>query len=112
MNRTFGSSLVLRLCLLIMLSLAVFAYAGYRMVLAPAIKELARVEMSGVSQRVQNKVENYFSEVETSLRTSGMWAINTQTKPSAESLAKFTSVFIPVLQNQAGTLDIVFADET
>ena len=58
------------MCLLILLSLGVFAYGGYRLVVEPAINELALSEMRGVAQKVQTKIEGSFSTVETSLRTS------------------------------------------
>ena len=112
MNRSFGSSLVWRLCLLIMLSLAVFAYGGYHLILQPAINELARSQMSSVAQKVQSKLESSFTGVEASLRTSRNWGAITQAKPTAEFLSRFNDVFIPILQHQADISAIVFSDET
>ena len=112
MNRTFGSSLVWRLCLLIMLSLAAFAYAGYHLVLQPAINELARAQMRGVAQKVQDKLETSFTGMEAGLRTSRNWGVITQAKPTAEFLPRFNDVFIPMLQHQPDISAIVFSDES
>ncbi|OYU44001.1 MAG: hypothetical protein CFE44_15295 [Burkholderiales bacterium PBB4] len=112
LNRTFGSSLVLRLCMLVMLSLGVFAYGGYRLIVQPAINELALSQMSGMAQTVQSKLESSFSGVETSLKTARSWGIQTQAKPSAEFLPQFNEAFLPVLQQQPDISAIVFSDET
>ena len=112
MNRTFGSSLVLRMCLLILLSLGIFAYGGYRLVVEPAIHALALSEMRGVAQKVQTKIEGSFSAVETSLRTSRSWAENTQARPDAAHLARFAETFIPVIAHLPDTSAIIFADDT
>ena len=88
LNRTFGSSLVLRMCLLILLSLGVFAYGGYRLVVEPAINELALSQMSSVAQKVQARLESSFSGVETSLQSSRTWAENTQARPLGKQIPK------------------------
>jgi len=112
LNRTFGSSLVLRMCLLILLSLGVFAYGGYRLVVEPAINELALSQMSSVAQKVQARLESSFSGVETSLQSSRTWAENTQARPTPEFLARFAETFIPVIAHRAETSAIIFADDS
>ncbi|MBC7619314.1 MAG: response regulator [Candidatus Saccharibacteria bacterium] len=112
MKRTFGSSLVVQQCLLIMLSLAVFAYGGYHLVLQPAINELARSQMSSVAQKVQGKLESSFTGVEASLRTSRNWGEITQARPTAAFLTRFNDAFIPLLQHQADVSAVIFGDET
>ncbi len=112
LNRTFGSSLVLRMCLLILLSLGVFAYGGYRLVVEPAINELALSQMSSVAQKVQARLESSFSGVETSLQSSRTWAENTQSRPTPEFLARFAETFIPVIAHRAETSAIIFADDS
>ena len=112
MNRTFGSSLVLRMCLLILLSLGLFAYGGYRLVVQPAINELALSEMHGVAQKVQAGLESSFQGVETGLQTSRSWAENTRARPDAEHLLRFAEMFIPVIAHHTETSAIIFADDT
>ena len=112
MNRTFGSSLVVQQCLLIMLSLVVFAYGGYHLVLQPAINELARSQMSSVAQKVQGKLESSFTGVEASLRSSRNWGEITQARPTAAFITRFNDAFIPLLQHQADVSAVIFSDET
>ncbi len=103
MNRTFGSSLVLRMCVLILLSLGLFAYGGYRLVVEPAINELALSQMSNVAQKVQVRLESSFSGVETNLQSSRTWAENTQARPNAEFLTRFTQAIITVIAHRTET---------
>ena len=112
MTRTFGSSLVLRMCLLVLLSIGVFAYGGYSLVVAPAINDLALSQMSGVAQKVQARLEGSFSAVEVNLQSSRTWAENAQARPSADFLARFVETFIPVLAHHTETSAITFADDT
>ena len=112
MNRTFGSSLVLRMCLLILLSLGLFAYGGYRLVVDPAIDELALSRMSSVAQKVQSRLESTFSDVETSLLSNRTWAENSRAQPTPAYLARFAETFIPILAHRSETSAIVFADDT
>jgi two-component system sensor histidine kinase/response regulator len=100
------------MCLLIMLSLGIFAYGGYQLVVQPAINELALSEMSGVAQKVQSRLENTFSGVEGSLQTSRNWAEITRARPTQEYLARFAETFIPVIAQRNELSAIIFADDT
>lgn len=112
MNRSFGSSLVLRICLLLLVSLGAFALLGYRLIVQPAINELALSEMRGVAQKVQSALEATFTGVEANLQTSRSWAQNTGAQPDAQHLGRFVETFIPVIAQRAETSAIIFADDT
>ncbi len=111
MNRTFSTSLVSRMGALMALSMAAFAYGAYRLIVLPTVNELALSQMGGVAQQVQGKIDNILGGVETSLRTGRSWGQNSQALPTAANVARFTEVFIPVINQHPEISSVIFADE-
>ena len=79
LNRTFGSSLVLRMCLLILLSLGVFAYGGYRLVVERVHclhAALQRIQCLVIRCHRYSRASSVLACASTSARSRRLWIWN------------------------------------
>jgi len=110
LKKTFGSSLVLRTCGLILLSLSVFAIGSYRAIVQPAIHDLSQAEMGVVSQRVVERIDNLQRAVETTLRISQVWGARGDFDQN--QLSRFNEYFFPIIENNHEIASVNFVHDS
>ena len=71
-----ANSLILRIGLLILASLAVFAAASYSLILQPTVGSLAEAQMGLVSEQLEARVARLLQTVEATLRSSRGWGMD------------------------------------
>ncbi|MBL8490058.1 MAG: hypothetical protein JNM82_04695, partial [Rhodocyclaceae bacterium] len=105
-----ANSLILRIGLLILVSLAVFAAASHRLILLPTAGALAEAQMGMVSEQLEARVARLLQTVEATLRSSRGWGMNGDLDHS--QLPRFNEFFFPVIANHGEINSVIFADET
>ncbi len=107
---SFANSLVLRIGLLILLSLAVFSAAQYLIVGQPTVSRLAESQMRLAAEQVESRFDRLQESVESTLRASHSWAMNGDLDPS--QLLRFNEFFFPILSNRPELLTIILTHES
>ena len=87
MKKTFASSLVLRMCGLILLSILVFAFGCYHLIVQRTVDSLAQSEMQISAQQLQSRTQHLLSSVQDTLRASQSWGRNSTWNSQTEWLA-------------------------
>ncbi len=105
-----ANGLILRIGLLILVSLAVFAAASHRLILLPTAGSLAEAQMGLVSEQLEARVARLLQTVEATLRSSRGWGMNGDLDHS--QLPRFNEFFFPVIANHGEINSVIFADET
>ena len=72
----FANSLVLRIGVLMLVSLAVFAFSVYTLIGRPTVDRLAETQMRLAAERLEARVSHLFKSVETTLHSSHGWVGN------------------------------------
>jgi PAS domain S-box-containing protein len=107
---SFTNSLIVRIALMILFALAVFAAGSYHFIVRPGINNLADAQMGMVSQQLEARVSLLLKTVETTLRTSRGWGENGDLDQS--QLARFNEFFFPIIANHDEISSVNFASET
>lgn len=110
MRGSFGTSLVIRISGLILLSLAVFAFGTYRLVVQPTVSGLAHAEMALVSQQIEARIQRLFESVEMTLRSSWGWGMNGDL--DHRQLSRFNEFFFPIISSHVEISSVNFANES
>ncbi|MDR3368992.1 response regulator [Rhodoferax sp.] len=110
MKKTFGTSLVIRTSGLILLSLLVFAFGSYRLIVQPTVNGLAQAEMGLVSQQLDARIQRLFESVEMTLRSSRGWGQNGDL--DLRQLLRFNEFFFPVISNHTEISSVNFSNES
>ncbi|NTV68600.1 MAG: response regulator [Azonexaceae bacterium] len=106
----FANSLVLRIGLLILLSLAVFAFAAYQLVGRPSVDRLAESQMRLAAEQLEARVTRLFKTVEVTLRSSQGWGLNNDIDQA--QLLRFNEFFFPIIANHGEITSVIFAHES
>ena len=107
---SFANSLMLRISLVILLSLAAFSTAQYLLVGQPTVSRLAESQMRLVAEQVESRFNRLQESVELTLRASHSWAMNSAIDNS--QLLRFNEFFFPILSNHPELLTIILAHES
>ena len=107
---TFANSLILRIGLLILLALAVFAAGSYRLIVKPTIRDLAEAQMGQVSEQLEARVSRLLQTVEVTLRSSRGWGANGDLDHAR--LQRFNEFFFPIIANHGEIASVIFAHES
>ncbi len=106
---SFANSLILRIGILIVLALGVFAGGSYRLIFQPMLRGLAEAQMGQVSEQLEARAARLFETVEVSLRISRDWAAaggNTFV-----DLRAFLDFFQPRIANHREISSVILAEE-
>jgi PAS domain S-box-containing protein len=106
----FANSLVLRIGLLILLSLAVFAFALYQLIGRPTVDRLAESQMRLAAEQLEARVTRLFKTVEVTLRSSHGWGLNNDIDQA--QLLRFNEFFFPIIANHGEITSVIFAHES
>ena len=106
----FANSLVLRIGLLILLSLAVFTFSLYLLIGRPTIDRLTESQMRLAAEQLDARVTRLFKTVEVTLRSSQGWAISSDIEQS--QLRRFNEFFFPIIANHGEISSVIFAHES
>ncbi len=107
---SFTNSLIVRIALLIVFALAVFAAGSYHFIIRPTINSLANAQMGLVSQQLEARVGLLLKTVETTLRSSRDWGANGALDQS--QLLRFNEFFFPIITNHGEISSVNFANES
>ena len=106
----FANSLVLRIGVLMLVSLAVFAFSVYTLIGRPTVDRLAETQMRLAAERLEARVSHLFKSVETTLHSSQGWVGNNNIDQS--QLLRFNEFFFPIIANQVEVSSVIFAHES
>jgi two-component system, sensor histidine kinase and response regulator len=106
----FANSLVLRIGLLILISLAVFAFSLYQLIGRPTVDRLAESQMRLAAEQLEARVARLFKTVEVTLRSSHGWGINGDIDQT--QLLRFNEFFFPIIANHGEITSVIFAHES
>ena len=106
----FANSLVLRIGLLILLSLAVFTFSLYQVIGRPTVDRLAESQMRLAAEQLEARVTRLFKTVEVTLRSSQGWGISSDLEQS--QLLRFNEFFFPIIANHGEISSVIFAHES
>jgi PAS domain S-box-containing protein len=106
----FANSLVLRIGLLILLSVAVFAFALYQLIGRPTVDRLAESQMRLAAEQLEARVTRLFKTVEVTLRSSHGWGVNSDIDQA--QLLRFNEFFFPIIANHGEITSVIFAHES
>lgn len=118
MKKTFASSMVLRMCGLILLSLTVFAFGCYHLIVQSTVDSLAQSEMQVSAQQLEARTRNLLGSVENTLRTSQAWGGSSQWNSSTDwltdkqQLQRFNEFFFPIIENHGEIASVNMAHES
>ena len=106
----FANSLVLRIGLLILLSLAAFAFALYALIGRPTIERLAETQMHLAAEQLEARYSRLLKSVEVTLRSSQGWGLNGNLDYA--ELSRFNEFFFPVIANDDEIASVILADQS
>ena len=109
-RQSFANSLILQFGLLMLLALAVFAAGSYRLIVRPAVNDLAQAQMGLVSEQLEARLSRMLQTVEATLRSSRGWGVNGDLDHA--QLTRFNEFFFPIIANHGEISSVVFAHES
>ncbi|BBF85452.1 sensory box histidine kinase/response regulator [Aquitalea magnusonii] len=118
MKKTFASSMVLRMCGLILLSLTVFAFGCYHLIVQRTVDSLAQSEMQVSAQQLEARTRHLLGSVEDTLRASQAWGRNshwtghTEWLSERQQLQRFNEFFFPIIENHGEIASVNMAHES
>ena len=119
MKKTFASSLVLRMCGLILLSILVFAFGCYHLIVQRTVDSLAQSEMQISAQQLQSRTQHLLSSVQDTLRASQSWGRSSTWTSQTDWLAanrrelqRFNDFFFPIIENHAEIASVNMAHQS
>ncbi|MBA4710388.1 response regulator [Aquitalea aquatica] len=119
MKKTFASSLVLRMCGLILLSLVVFAFGCYHLIVQSTVDSLAQSQMQIAAQQLDARMQRLLDTVDANLRTSQAWGRNSRwnshtqwLQDDRQQLQRFNEFFFPIIENQREIASVNLAHES
>ncbi|WP_234083193.1 response regulator [Azonexus sp. R2A61] len=107
---SFANSLVLRIGLLILLSLAAFSVGFVQLLGLPTVQRLAESQLKLAAEQVESRYGRLLDSVEITLRSSQSWARNGQLDQG--QLLRFNDLFFPILANNREINSVIFAHES
>ena len=109
-NPGFANSLVLRIGLLILISVAVFTLSLYELIGRPTVNRLAEGQMRLAGEQLEARVTRLFKTVEVTLRSSHGWGVNNDIDQA--QLLRFNEFFFPIIANHGEITSVIFAHES
>ena len=107
---TIRNALVLRIAVLTIVVLAIFAFSAYRLVVAPSVDALARSQMGHTAGELDGRIRLLLANVESTLRTSQGWG--RQGLLSLDDLPRFNEFFFAVIANRPEISSVLMANES
>ncbi len=109
-KQSFANSLVLRIGLLILLSLAAFTLSLYLLIGRPTVDRLAESQMQLAAEQLEARLTRLFKTVEVTLRSSQGWGKNANIDQTR--LLRFNEFFFPIIANHGEITSVIFAHES
>jgi PAS domain S-box-containing protein len=106
----FANSLILRIGLLILLSLAAFTTSLYHLIGRPTVDRLAETQMLLAAEQLEARYTRLLKTVEVTLRSSQGWGKNGEIDQS--QLLRFNEFFFPIIANHGEITSVIFAHES
>src|SRR5574343_1958764 len=106
----FANSLVLRIGLLILLSLAAFTLSLYLLIGRPPVDRLAESQMQLAAEHLEARLTRLFKTVEVTLRSSQGWGKNANIDQTR--LLRFNEFFFPIIAHHGEISSVIFAHES
>ncbi|MBS1141177.1 MAG: hypothetical protein H6R13_2630 [Proteobacteria bacterium] len=106
----FANSLILRIGLLILLSLAAFTISLYHLIGRPTVDRLAETQMQLAAEQLEARYTRLLKTVEVTLRSSQGWGKNGDIDQS--QLLRFNEFFFPIIANHGEITSVIFAHES
>ncbi|MBP5985929.1 MAG: response regulator [Azonexus sp.] len=106
----FANSLVLRIGLLILLSLAAFTICLYVLIGRPTVDRLAETQMQLAAEQLEARLTRLLKTVEVTLRSSQGWGKNANIDQTR--LLRFNEFFFPIIANHGEITSVIFAHES
>ena len=106
----FANSLVLRISLLILLSLAAFTVGLYLLIGRPTVQRLAEGQMRLAADQLESRYQRMLHSVEVTIRSSQGWGMDSRLDHA--QLQRFNEYFFPVLANHDEISSVIFAHES
>lgn len=107
---TIRRALIVRVSILIITLLLVFAWSAIHFIIAPSVTALANSQMSQASGELEARVKQLFGTVETTLRTSRDWGLQGQL--DIDDLPKFNDYLFAVIANHPEISSALLATES
>ena len=107
---SFTNSLVLRIGLLIILSLAAFTVGLYLLIGRPTVERLAESQMMLSAEQLEARYTRLLKTVEVTLRSSQGWGKNSDI--DQQQLLRFNEFFFPIIANHGEITSVIFAHES
>ncbi|MDD5335372.1 MAG: response regulator [Rhodoferax sp.] len=104
------NSLIVRIALLLILALSLFAAGSYQFIVRPTITSLADAQMGLVSQQLEARVNLLLKMVETTLHSSRDWGANGDL--DLDQWLRFNQFFFPIIANHGEISSVNFASES
>ncbi len=106
----FANSLVLRIGLLILLSLAAFTICLYLLIGRPTVDRLAETQMQLAAEHLEARLTRLFKTVEVTLRSSQGWGKSADIDQTR--LLRFNEFFFPIITHHDEINSVIFAHES
>jgi PAS domain S-box-containing protein len=106
----FANSLVLRIGLLILLSLAAFTLSLYLLIGRPTVDRLAESQMQLAAEQLEARLTRLLKTVEVTLRSSQGWGKSAHIDQTR--LLRFNEFFFPIIANHGEITSVIFAHES
>ncbi|MFZ2267651.1 MAG: response regulator [Azonexus sp.] len=106
----FANSLVLRIGLLILFSLAAFTFGLYQLIGRPTVDRLAETQMRLAGEQIEARFDRLLQSVEATLRSSQAWGRNGDI--DSAQLQRFNEFFFPILANHGEITSVILAHES
>ena len=106
----FANSLVLRIGLLVLFSLAAFTFCLYVLIGRPTIERLAETQMHLAAEQLEARYSRLLKSVEVTLRSSQGWGLSGDLDHT--ELARFNEFFFPIIANHGEIASVIFAHES
>ncbi|MGL5631828.1 MAG: hypothetical protein ACRDD3_05650, partial [Azovibrio sp.] len=103
-------SLVLRAFMIVLATLLLFVASAYRLIISPAIQEIAQAQMAQAAEQIQSRMQLMMSSVETTLNTSHQWGRLGDL--DQDEVVQFNQFFFPVIHNHKEIVSVIFAHES
>ncbi|THF57195.1 response regulator [Pseudothauera rhizosphaerae] len=103
-------SLVLHAFLIVLATLALFAFSAYRFIVVPAIGEIAQSQMVQAASGVEARMQRLLATVETTLNTSRQWGVDGNL--DQDDILGFNRFFSPLIRHNADIASVIFAHES
>ncbi|MFZ5583783.1 MAG: response regulator [Pseudomonadota bacterium] len=105
---TIRRSLLIRVAALVFVSIALFSFGLYGLIIRPTVHDLAAREMRGAVEAMQSRISQKVGQVEYVARIARTWGENGEL--DLDDVRAFNQRFMPMLRNSPVISSVIFAD--